>query len=102
MDLKRRCALRRLATRLVSRAPQQNPRDMSHQGGAVRPNEVVAGYRFETEAGSEMELNGMVCEIIARAGTDHEQLDEPRFLVKFGDGTTVIAMAHELSPWFAT
>lgn len=68
----------------------------------MKPNEVVAGFKFEATAGEQMEFNGMICEIISRAGSDVEQLNEPNFLVEFGDGTQVVACAHELTPWFAT
>ena len=68
----------------------------------MKPKEVVAGFRFEANTGPQTEFNGMICEIVSREGTDVEQLDEPRFLVVFGDGTEVVANAHELTPWFPT
>lgn len=69
----------------------------------------VQGYLFQSVAeGSDLaRYNECVCKILRRATASEFSENEtlangPAFMVKFGDGRTEVAYAHELSPWYPT
>lgn len=64
----------------------------------LKNNEVVAGYMYTYSD----ERGNTLCQIVERAGTDEEQMDEPRFLVEFMDGERMLVDASDLHPWYVT
>lgn len=65
-------------------------------------DEFVQGFTFMS--GYDHERDGNIVKIIGRVKADDDQVLEhgPEFLIRFGDGFEMEAMASELSPWYPT